>query len=46
MAETGDNHGTEIKAHSETYSGFASMMKWGTLATILVTALVVFLISK
>lgn len=41
MAETGD-----FKMHSETYSGFLNMMKWGGAATIVVTALVIILIAS
>lgn len=36
----------DMKAHSETYSGFTAMMKWGTIASFLVGAIVVLLISN
>ncbi|MBS0482196.1 MAG: aa3-type cytochrome c oxidase subunit IV [Proteobacteria bacterium] len=37
--------GNDMKAHNSTYTGFLGMMKWGVLATVLVTALVIFLIA-
>ncbi|WP_374529551.1 aa3-type cytochrome c oxidase subunit IV [Novosphingobium sp.] len=37
--------GNNMKAHTATYEGFIGMLKWGTLATVLVTALVIYLIS-
>ena len=36
----------EFKAHQETFHGVMNMLKWGTVATILVVALVVFLIAS
>ncbi|WOK36275.1 aa3-type cytochrome c oxidase subunit IV [Sphingomonas sp. C3-2] len=41
MADTGD-----FKMHDDTYQGFISLMKWGGLATIVVTALVIVLIAN
>lgn len=38
--------GNDMKAANETYNGFLVGAKWGTIATALVTALVVFLISR
>lgn len=32
--------------HEKTWGGFVALMKWGTIVTIAVVALVVFLISK
>ena len=40
MAQDGD-----LKAHRQTYSGFTSLLKWGTVATAIVTIVVVFLIA-
>lgn len=37
---------SDFKAHSETYAGFTAMMKWGTIASFLVGAVVVLLISN
>lgn len=36
----------DIKASQQTYSGFISAAKWGTIASVLVTALVVYLITR
>ncbi|MFB0873280.1 MULTISPECIES: aa3-type cytochrome c oxidase subunit IV [unclassified Sphingobium] len=35
----------DIKAANETYSGFVGLMKWGTIASVAVAAVVVLLIS-
>ncbi|MBB6124709.1 aa3-type cytochrome c oxidase subunit IV [Sphingobium subterraneum] len=35
----------DIKAAEQTYNGFIGMMKWGTIASLLVGALVVILIA-
>ena len=40
MASDGD-----IKAHETTYSGFTALLKWGTIASVIVTMIVVFLIA-
>lgn len=37
--------GNDMKAASESYGGFVSLIKWGTIGTALVTAFVVFLIA-
>lgn len=37
--------GNNIKAHSETYSGFLGIFKWSAIAVILITAFVIFLIA-
>lgn len=36
----------DIKSSQQTYTGFLSAAKWGTIAAILVAALVVFLITR
>ena len=38
-AKLGDQQ--DISSAKETYAGFMSMLKWGTIATVVVTALVV-----
>lgn len=35
----------DMKAANETYSGFVGLMKWGTIASVAVAALVVLLIA-
>ena len=35
----------DMKAHEGTYAGVMSMLKWGTIASVLVTARVIMLIS-
>ncbi len=45
MAVEGENQG-EVKAHVESYSAFASMMKWGTIVSVIVAAIVVLIISS
>lgn len=35
----------DIKAAEQTYTGFLTMTKWGTIATVLVAGLVILLIS-
>ena len=37
--------GSNMKAASETSEGFITMVKWGTIAAVLVAALVVILIA-
>jgi hypothetical protein len=41
MAQSGD-----IKAHENTYGGFMRMMKIGTLVTVIIAAIVIFLIAS
>ena len=41
MANDGD-----MKAHAETYAGFTSLLKWGTVVSFAVTVIVVFLIAN
>lgn len=40
-----DHSPMEIKAHERTYEGFLSLLKFGTVACLIVAALVVYLIS-
>lgn len=35
----------DMSAHVATYTGFLSLLKWGTLASFIVTAIVVLLIA-
>lgn len=35
----------DIKAHNQTYAKVMSFMKWGTAATVVITALVIWLIA-
>ena len=41
MADDGN-----IRAHEQTYTGFLSLLKWGTIGVAIIAAFVVFLISK
>jgi hypothetical protein len=34
-----------LKAHEDTYSGVISLLKWGTAASLIVAALVIWLIA-
>ncbi|MCD2323381.1 aa3-type cytochrome c oxidase subunit IV [Sphingomonas sp. IC-56] len=43
MADTGEI--TDINEHQSTYGGFTAMMKWGTVAAVIVAAFVVFMIA-
>ena len=45
MADHGATPG-DIKAHSATYDGVINMLKWGTLVSVLIAALVVWLIAS
>lgn len=36
--------GNDMKAAESTYAGFINLVKYGTIATVLVTALVIYLI--
>ncbi len=36
----------DLKSAEQTYSGFLGLMKWGTVASIAVVALVVFLLDS
>lgn len=37
--------GNDMKAHNSTYASFIGFTKWGTVATALVTVIVVYLIA-
>jgi len=37
--------GNDIKAAEETYAGFVSMVKWGTIVTAIAIAIVIVLIA-
>jgi len=37
--------GNDMKMAENTYSGFISLMKWGTILSVIVAAIVVLLIS-
>ncbi len=43
MAETTP---METKAHEQTYDGFLRLLKFGTIASLLIAALVVYLIAS
>ncbi|HMO68820.1 MAG TPA: aa3-type cytochrome c oxidase subunit IV [Novosphingobium sp.] len=37
---------SNMKAHAETYDGFLGMLKWGTIATVIIVAFVIGLIAS
>ena len=41
MAANGD-----LEAHSDTYAGFISLLKWGSAVTFVITVIVIFLIAN
>ena len=45
MADTGENS-TDFQAHQQSWNGFTAMMKWGTVASLIVAAFVVFLLAS
>jgi len=45
MAAERDIQG-DLRAHVKSYSRFAAMMKWGTIVSLIVAAIVVLLISS
>ena len=45
MAVEQDIHG-DIQAHVKSYGNFAWMMKWGTIVSLIVAAIVVLIISS
>jgi Bacterial aa3 type cytochrome c oxidase subunit IV len=45
MAGDGETNG-DLKAHAESYDRFIGWLKFGAIATALVTALVIFLITR
>jgi hypothetical protein len=38
--------GNDMRAANETYAGFTALVKWGTIATAIIAAGVVFLIAS
>ncbi|MFL0412407.1 aa3-type cytochrome c oxidase subunit IV [uncultured Sphingomonas sp.] len=44
MADQGANPG-DIKAHVSTYEGVMSLLKWGTVASVILVAIVIWLIA-
>ncbi|SFR83194.1 aa3-type cytochrome c oxidase subunit IV [Sphingomonas jatrophae] len=45
MAASGDSKG-DMKAHVGTYTGFLGLLKWGTIISIVLAAIVVLLIAS
>ncbi|HEV2541305.1 MAG TPA: aa3-type cytochrome c oxidase subunit IV [Methylobacterium sp.] len=45
MAAEGDTQ-EDIAAHVKSYSAFSWMMKWGTIASFIVTIIVILIISN
>lgn len=45
MAGDSDNSATDMQAHVQTYDGVIALLKWGTAASIVVAALVIWLIA-
>ncbi len=37
--------GNDMKSHTSTYSGFLGMLKWSSIATVVITAFVILLIA-
>lgn len=46
MAAKDVSNGMDYKAHHSTYSGFLSLFKWGTVASLAVAALVIALLVR
>jgi hypothetical protein len=44
--EFGMASGNDMKAHNSTYEGFIGLVKWGIIATTVITVFVVFMITK
>jgi hypothetical protein len=38
--------GNDMKAHESTYTGFIGLVKWGSIATVLTTVFVIYMITK
>jgi len=38
--------GFDLRAHEGTYAGFIALMKWGTIITLIVTAVVVLILAS
>lgn len=45
MAEQGAPH-SELKEHEGTYTGFMTLLKWGTVVSFLLAFFVIWLISR
>lgn len=45
MADDSDMRAHEMKAHEASYDRMIGMLKWGTVATAIVTALVIWAIA-
>jgi len=41
-----DRDTNDVQAHVKSYSSFAAMMKWGTIISLIVAAIVVIIISS
>ena len=37
---------TDMKAHTATYSGVMTLLKWGTIVSVVVVAAVIFMIAS
>jgi hypothetical protein len=44
MAADHHDH-TDLKPHVQTYSGMIAMLKWGTVAAVILTAIVIWIIA-
>jgi hypothetical protein len=44
MAADNQDH-TDLKPHVDTYAGMIAMLKWGTVAAAIVTAIVIWIIA-
>ena len=44
MAADHQDH-TDLKPHVQTYSGMIAMLKWGTVAAVILTAIVIWIIA-
>jgi hypothetical protein len=38
--------GNDMKAHNATFEGFIGLVKWGIIATTVITVFVIFMITK
>lgn len=45
-ADMADTSPANLKAHEQTYDGFLRLLKFGTVASLLLAALVVYLIAS
>lgn len=46
MPTAQDSKDPNFPAHEKNYMGFVTLFKWGTIATAIVTAIVVYIISN